>query len=421
MTKIRQSLLTSLFATGFVLALIAGCSGGNPNVSAAEDALEQGNYESALSSIETALEQDSANVEAYQLRAQILRQMADSTMSPDEYKRLYREAKEAEEKAVEFDPGVRSDVEGRRQLAYFEQFQSGAKAFQRGQKTGDSTEFRKAAAFFGAAGAIYPDSADTHLNEAYARISMGEREETIPLFERYIETADTANENAYTLLGRLYLGNERPEDAVSVLEEATEQYPENDEMQSLLLNAYQQTGDTEQAMRAYRKQIERNPEEPTYRYNYGSMLLQQDRFDEAIEQLQRAVQLDQGRANAQYNLGAAFINKAAALNDSVATIEDKIREEERTPTEEESQRIKKLAQQRQQAFQNAIPPLERARQLSGEGGQYYQDACQALFQAYVNTEQTEKAAEVEACAGMEEGRAEEVEEQRQQQQGGGNN
>jgi len=417
MMKPRRSLFASLLVTGIVFALIAGCSGGNPNVSAAQDALDAGNPDGALSSIETALEQDSANVEAYQLKAQILRQMADTTMSPDEYKELYRRARQAEEKAIQFDPSVESNLQGSRELAYFQQIQSGAKAFQRGQKRNDSTSFRQAAAFFGAAGAVYPDSADAHLNEAYSRIRMGQREEVIPVFETYVETADSVDANAYTLLGRLYLGNGQIDEAVSLLEEGSSEYPESDDIQSLLLNAYQQSGDTDKAMASYREQVQRSPENSTYRYNYGSLLLQRDQFDKAIKQLKKAVELDPSKANAQYNLGAAYVNKAAAANDSISTIRDQIREEGRQqPNEEEARKLKELTQVRQTSFNNAIPPLEQARQISGEGGQYYADACQALFQAYVNTEQTDKASEVEECAGMDEGAAEE---QQQEQQGGG--
>jgi hypothetical protein len=61
--------------------------------------------------------------------------------------------------------------------------------------------------------------------------------------------------------------------------------------------------------------------------------------------------------------------------------------------------IKDLDEQRRQLFRNAIPPLERARELSSAGGQYRQNACSALLQAYVQTEQTDKAEQVKDCAG----------------------
>lgn len=404
----RQSALFAIFFGGLLLVALAGCSAGNPHVSDAEDALEEQNYERALSSVETALEEDSANVDAYMLKAQILRQMADSTMSPEEYKDLYSRATEAEERAIEFDEGRRGDVQTQRQLAYIQEYQRGADAFNRAQQSGDREDFLRAAAFFGAAGAVEPDSAGPYLNEAYSRLNAEQREEVIPILERYVELADTVQENAYTILGQLYLTNDRAEDAIGLLEEATDEYPDNEELQSLRLNAYNQAGALDRAMEAYREQIEQNPNNATYRYNYGSLLLNADRHDEAIEHLEEAVELEPSNVKAQYNLGAAYINKAVAFDDSLASIEDQVREEEREFTEEEEQNIRELAQQRQNAFQDAIPPLERARQLSDEGDDFRQDACTALFQAYVQTEQEDKAAEVEECAGYEEGQVDEM-------------
>ena len=424
MTRTRTSALAALLLGGLVLGTFTGCAPSNPNISAAEDALEQQNYEQALSSIETAIENDSANAQAYLTKAQILRQMADSTMSADRYRELYKQAYEAEETAVKFEPGVRSDIQGSRQLAYVQQRQRGGQAFNRARQSNDVKEYRKAAAYFGAANAIAPDSASAHLFEAYARFSAerlkksGEANigKVIPVLERYVNVAAKPDTNAYSLLGQLYLQNDQAEEAVDLLEQATEQYPEHSSLQSLRLTAYNRAGQTQKAMRAYREQIDQNPENPTYRYNYGSMLLQADRFDDAIEQLQKAIELDAENVQAQYNLGAAYVNRALAANDSIATMEDSLRGQDRQLTEEEKKRMQSLATKRQQSFKSAIPPLERARQLSQQGeGRFLQDACSALFQAYVQTEQVDKASQVEECAGMEQGRAEEM----QQGQGGG--
>ena len=424
MTRTRTSALAALLLGGLVLGTFTGCAPSNPNISAAEDALEQQNYEQALSSIETAIENDSANAQAYLTKAQILRQMADSTMSADRYRELYKQAYEAEETAVKFEPGVRSDIQGSRQLAYVQQRQRGGQAFNRARQSNDVKEYRKAAAYFGAANAIAPDSASAHLFEAYARFSAERLKKSgepnigkvIPVLERYVNVAAKPDTNAYSLLGQLYLQNDQAEEAVDLLEQATEQYPEHSSLQSLRLTAYNRAGQTQKAMRAYREQIDQNPENPTYRYNYGSMLLQADRFDDAIEQLQKAIELDAENVQAQYNLGAAYVNRALAANDSIATMEDSLRGQDRQLTEEEKKRMQSLATKRQQSFKSAIPPLERARQLSQQGeGRFLQDACSALFQAYVQTEQVDKASQVEECAGMEQGRAEEM----QQGQGGG--
>jgi len=125
----RQSALFALFLGTFGLLALSGCSAGNPNMDAAESAMEQSDYDRALANVDSVLMQDSANVDALMMKARILRQKADSTMSPNQYKDLYKRARMAEEKAIEFDPGRRSGVKEQRELAYLQEFQKGADMF----------------------------------------------------------------------------------------------------------------------------------------------------------------------------------------------------------------------------------------------------------------------------------------------------
>jgi tetratricopeptide (TPR) repeat protein len=496
-----------------VLAVLSGCAGGNPFLSEAEDALQQQRYEQALTSIDSALAQDSANADAYLLKAKILRQQADSTMNPEEYKAFYEKARAAEEQAIQFNSEVRSEVEQQRRQTYSMQSQKGAKAFQKGRRTSNPMVYRQAAAHFGAASATYPDSASVMLNEAYARLNQAQNQEdesmatAIPSLENYVEAASAPEKNAYDILSALYLQEGQTQKAIDLLETARQDLSARPthfrlagtrglnysgtveaegtsrevsgttpgrvsvdasegavsgsfskeqekgqlrvrlfykggavkdttistgtarlavnlsdqsplaQIEGRLLNAYNQAGQTEKAMAEYREQIEKNPNNVTYRYNYGSMLLQADRFDDAIEQLQKAVELEPGNVKAQYNLGAAYSNKARQLqnrltevNDSLRAISQKAMENNREPTAEEKKIVNKLDQQatelaeeKRALFQEAIPPLERARQLSGPDGSFRKDACTALVTAYVQTEQLEQAKEYEDCAGLEVG------------------
>lgn len=394
----RRSALLAILFTG--LLVLSACSGGNPNISAAEDALEDGNFDQAISSAQTALETDSSNTQAYLLISQAYINQVDSTTSLEERQRLFREAREAQEKAVEFDPSLQEDVRSRRGTAYYQQMQSGIDAFNQARQTGDSTAYRSAASFFSGAATLEPDSAEAHLNEAFARLNVGQRAESVTPLEMYISKADSIGETPYTILGQLYLTNEQTEDAISILREATQQYPENTELQSLLLNAFNRTDDKSRAMQAYRESIEKNPNNAQFRYNYGSLLLSAERYDSAIEQLQRASDLDSDNPRVYFNLGAAHINKAAAIDDSITTIEDEAREAERDMTDSEQETLDELVADRNEMFENAIPPLEKAYQMTSTGDEYRQDICRALFQVYVNTDQEDKAQQVESCAGM---------------------
>ena len=504
----RQSALFALVLSTLGLLALSGCSAGNPNMSAAESAMEQENYQRALANVDTALAQDSANVDAYMMKARILRQMADSTVPADRYKSLYAQAREAEEQAIQFDPGKRSDVESQRELAFVQEYQKGADLFNQARKSQDQDRFMQAAAAFGAAGVIRPDSTGPIKNEAFARLqaaqleggdaAMEQMKDIVPILERYIEKEEEPTKNTYAILSQLYLQDEQPGKTVEIAEQAIDDLSERPthfrftgtrdveyagtveaegaprnvegtvpdrvnisaddgmvsgsfykkeggkrqmkgqvrvslytqgtevasrrvvspsdtvsvsedlsgvtplaELRNSRLNALNQLGDTTRAMQAYRQQIQQNPENATYRYNYGSLLLNANRYDEAAEQLARAVEYDPNDPKKQYNLGAAYLNQGVALQDSLVSVRDSLMAREQSPTEEERRMIRGLDEQRLELFEQAIPPLERARQLSGSDGQYRQNACSALLQAYVQTEQTEKAQEVEECAGRE--------------------
>ncbi len=471
--------------------------------------MTQNNYDRALANVDSAIAQDSANAEAYMMKARILRQMADST-SPDGYTENYEQARMAEEKAIQYDPGRRSTVQSQRKLAYIDQLQKGADTFNEARRTGSREQYMRAAAFFGAAGAIRPDSTDPILNEAFARLqaarlaekgeSAQKMAEVIPVLERYIRKEDRPTKDAYTILVQLYRQNNQPEKAVDLAETAIEELsnrpthfrlsgtrgvtytgtieaggtsrsvdgetpdrielPASEgmvsgsfrkeeggkrqmkgqlrvslymkgteigsgqatsladtivisedltgraplaELRNQRLNALNKTGQTDRAIQAYKNQIERNPEDATYRYNYGSLLLNVDRYEEAAEQLEKAVELDPDDPKKQYNLGASYLNKGVTLQDSLVAVRDSIMQGNQEPTAEERKMITELDQERRGFFRKAIPPLERARQLSGADGRYRQNACSALFQAYVQTEQSEKAEEVKKCAGQMDG------------------
>jgi Tfp pilus assembly protein PilF len=380
-----------------VTVVFAGCSGSNPNVGKAESALKQGDYRSALASIETALQQDSTDTDAYLLRARVLRQKADSTMPPDEYKDLHRRARQAEEQALAIDADLRSDVMDVRKQVYDREVGLGKLTYNRANKTETQDLYRRAVSHYGAAGMTRTDSARPVLNEAFARLRIGQRKAVIPVLEEYAERADTASRTAYKLLGQLYVSNGQPDRAVELLEEGTLAHPSDRELQALRLNAYTQAGNVDEALDAYRKQIDKRPKNPTYRYNYGALLLEAERYDDAIEQLRTAVELKPEHVGSQYNLGAAYVNAALAQDDSIAALEKGERPEPEADTTTREQRMDTFVQKRDSLFNAAVPPLERARKMGDASGTIQRDACRALLVAYVQTRRPNKAAQVEGC------------------------
>lgn len=387
-----------LIIAGLASLVLAGCGGSSPGVETAQKALKQEKYEDALSGIERALKQDSANTDAYLLRARVLRNMADSTMAPADYKSLHRRAWEAEEEALSFDRDLREDVRMRRERVYEQEIGRGESAYNRANKNENRELYRRSVSFFGAAGIALQDSARPVLNEAYARLRTGERKEVIPILEEYVKRADPAARKAYKLLGRLYLDSDQAQQAAELLDQAAQTYPNNQELQALRLNAYNRAGTVDRALEAYRKQVQKQPEVAAYRYNYGALLLEAERYADAIAQLEKAIEIRPAHLGSQYNLGAAYVNAALARDDSIAALEE---EELSVPdTTSKQEHIDVLTQKRDSLFEKAVRPLERARKMGGATSTLRRDACRALMVAYVQTNRPNRAAQVEECTGF---------------------
>ncbi len=397
----RTQLFFSLLIAAVLLTAADGCSS-DPNVEGAKLDLRNKDYDRALNNLNKALETNPQNAEAYQLKGQALSEQAFTTDDPAEHARLLTDMKAAFENAVQYDPTLSEAVTRSMRIAYANEFQRAVQAFNRGRN--DDSEFSVAAEYFGNAATLQPDSAGAYVNQAYAYMNAGEPNKALQPFEMAIEKGDTEPET-YRFLSGLYAANDRMDDAIATLETATRMYPDNVDLQTELLNAYQLTGQTDKAMDRYRAAVERDPDNELFRYNYGTLLTQTGDYDQALVQLQKAVELDPEYANAHFNLGAVFINKAVDVNERISKLDDALRAERSGLSDAEAERrdneIAALTDERRELFRQAVEPLEKAKTMLETAGEDASAVCRALFQAYVQVNETDKAQAISECAGYD--------------------
>ena len=400
MTK-RIPLLLALLVCGFLFMGADGCAS-DPNVEGAKLDLKSKEYDRALENVEIALQKNPDNTEALELKGRILQEKAFTIDDPNEHANLISQMMEAFERAAILDPELDQTIENTLRIAYINEFQRGVQAFNRGRT--NELEFNTAVIYFQAASVIMPDSAGPYVNQGFALMNAGRDAEAIVPFERAITHGENAADT-YTFLSNLYLVNNRAADAVTLLKTARDLYPQDADMQAQLLNAYQLSGQIDLAMEEYGAAVAEDPNNKIYRYNYGSLLLDANQFDDAIEQLQVAVDLDNQYANAQYNLGAAYVNKAVTINDQINAIDDDLRANRDSYSDAEKNarqdEMDRLADDRRALFQQAIAPLEQARTLFEANGEDAMAICQVLFQRYVQTNQRDRAESIQACAGYD--------------------
>lgn len=360
----RFPFVCALIISGLLLAGANGCSS-DPNVEGAKLDLRNQDYDRALENVNTALASNPDNAEALELKGRILQEMASGATNVQERSELVQEMMESYERARQVDPEMATLIDQRLRLAWVNEFQEGIEAFNRGQT--DQQAYLEAAQYFENSTRIAPDSTGGYVNQAYALINADRVEEALEPLQQAIDHGDTSPE-IYIRLASLYTGTNRPDEAVEVLRAARDVHPTDTDIQSQLLNAYVQADRMDEAMQDYVRLVEAEPNNKYYRYNYGSLLLEAEQYEDAIAQLREAVRIDPFYPAAQFNLGASFINRAVDLRDRINEMDDQLRSQRSSLSQDEisrrEQEIERMVTEQRELFSEAIEPLEVALDLS---------------------------------------------------------
>ena len=304
----RLTLLPALLAFAVLLGGADGCSS-DPNVESAKLALRQENYEEAREQLGRALETNPENVEALALLPEVIRTQMDAAavVNRSEFVPAYREAIANALRVAPEDP----DVMNAKRNAWASFMNNGNQTL-----TSEATPASDAIPFFEGAIEVGADSASSHFSLGLAQLLSENNEAAASSFETTLEL-DPSYTNASIYLARAYLMMDRGAEALDVLSAARENIEEGDEdadrLEQEYLNALASSGQTERAISEFEEQVENFPDDPLIRYNYGTLLLNVDRFSDAIEQFEAATELDAENADAYYNLGVANLREAGRV------------------------------------------------------------------------------------------------------------
>ncbi len=99
--------------------------------------------------------------------------------------------------------------------------------------------------------------------------------------------------------------------AGTLLSQALMLEPGNEEVMRLQTRLVQESGDTEALLAQYKVMVEKFPESSAYLLQYGTVLANNDRYEEAITWYERAIKADPKNEIALYNMAAAYQNIAS--------------------------------------------------------------------------------------------------------------
>ena len=217
-------------------------------------------------------------------------------------------------------------------------FNQGVNLFQRGNNTADEDSakifYDKSIDAFETAATIQPDSADTYKNMAFVYMSSGRNELAIEPLQELVElkkeldgyrylgeiyyTIGTSKSAEYSISGNAIDSMEAVEyydKAIFILEEGVAIYPTDGELTRILNSSYIETGRIAEALESSKILVEAEPDNETYRYNYGVILLQTNDFSGAEEQFLKALEINPDYENAAYNLGLTYVKWGTQLKE----------------------------------------------------------------------------------------------------------
>jgi arylsulfatase A-like enzyme/Flp pilus assembly protein TadD len=143
-----------------------------------------------------------------------------------------------------------------------------------------------------------------HLFLGLAHEGLGQDSLALASFTRSIDL-DPLEERSYYSASRLLTRIGKNGEAVKILEDLVEHYPHDPTARLTLAKAYARAGDTDRAALAYGETIDLEKDDYRIYVDFGRFLAVRGRFDEAIDMLGRALELNPDSPEALALLGAS--------------------------------------------------------------------------------------------------------------------
>jgi len=162
---------------------------------------------------------------------------------------------------------------------------------------------------------------------------------------------DSSMTFAYASLYDLYMNGNNKEKAKVLLAEGQSQFPDNKSLKILELNYYLQNGDFQNGIPAFEKAVKDNPTNEDIAIAYANMLEKKGDNDAALKVYQNVLSFSPNSFNANYNLGAMYVNKAAELS-------------KKSNEEKDEKKIMAYQAQIKEQFNLSLPYMEKSHEVA---------------------------------------------------------
>ena len=374
------------FATLMALAAISFQGLAQKEVVSAYNANKEGDYATAASYIEQAIENPKANVKnkTWRYRGEIYLNISkDSTLFaafPD----ALTIAKDSYMKAKELDTKGSYAQECQIGLGQVQMAASNAGITQ--YNTGD---FGRAGGFFDLSAEIASAFEATDTMALYNSALCYEKAGNVELaVARYQACADIQYQvpNVFLFISNLYRTSGQEDLALQTLTDARKAYPREQSLIIEELNIYLTNEEFDKAKENLALAAEQDPTNEILWFSLGSVLDNLGNADEAIEAYLKALEVKADYFDANYNLGALYFNQAVqGINEANDMWKPRM-------TKAESDAQKKLEDDAKALFATAKPYLEAAHAQDGEDV----ETMRSLRDVYARTGDDDKLLDMSA-------------------------
>ena len=363
-----------------LLAMQTVVFGQNKNVRKASSALEDGELAEAKAQIDPALtdEKTKDDSKTWLLYGQVYQAIAEDSTNAVQVEDPYQKAMEGYDKAMKLEDEGSTDYTMAEQMKE----QIWANAVNQGATLYSNKDYENAITYFDVAKMAKPQDTTAFIYAGISAQQAGNLDEAAENYAYLVDSLDYKSEDFYNSLIYIYLVEQKDsEKALNYLQKAQEAFPDNPEFLKQEITVLINNEEYDKAEQQLTKAIETEPDNAILYYNRGYLYEQMGQGEQAVENYQKAAEIDPNYFDATFNMAAYYYNQAAETLQRANNMDLKEYEQKGQAIEDSAQVY----------FEKALPPLEKSRDLKPDD----EKVLTTLQTVYTRLGMDEKAEEVQ--------------------------
>ncbi|GAB2768697.1 hypothetical protein GCM10010465_12480 [Actinomadura fibrosa] len=191
----------------------------------------------------------------------------------------------------------------------------------------------------------------------------------------------------------IYIQQGDNEKAVSAMEDAKKENPNDAGLMQIEADMYYRMGDMKKYREIMEEIVAQNPNDAVLYYNLGVSSAEMGEKDRAMEYYNKAIELDPNMNNARINMAYVILSREAPIVEEMNSL---------GMSKEDTKKYNALAKERQGLYREALPHLQKVLEINPNNI----EAARTIMNIYYQIEEPKKAEEMKAkIAEMEAARA----------------